>query len=262
MNNGPIGIFDSGVGGLSIYMELKKMLPKESFVYVADTKNCPYGSRKKDEIILLSERITDFLIEKKCKIIVVACNTATTAAIGVLRKKFSTPFVGVEPAVKKACSETKTGVVGILATKGTLESDSFKDLCKKYAGEVSLIEKEANELVWLIESSCSDTKRVSEKIKKYIEPMMEKGADKVVLGCTHYPLVKDIMINIYGNNIDFIDSSNAVAKQTKKVLNDLDAFSEKEISSTAFYSTGDASSMKDILNALGIYNAKIETVGI
>ena len=215
---GPIGFFDSGVGGTSVWSAVNNLLPNESTIYVADSANAPYGERSAETILALSIKNTDFLISKGCKLIVVACNTATTNAIAVLREKYTIPFIGIEPAIKPAALQTLTGKVGLLATKGTLGSALFHKTVLENAGGVEIIEQEGTGLVALIEGGFADVEEVAELLKSYLLPMQEKGIDRLVLGCTHYPYLIPAIKKILSSRIEIIDAAGAVAKQTKKVL--------------------------------------------
>ena len=215
---GPIGFFDSGVGGTSVWSEVHALLPEESTIYVADSANAPYGERSPEAIVALSIKNTEFLIGKGCKLIVVACNTATTNAIKTLRDTYPIPFIGIEPAIKPAALETKTGKVGLLATKGTLGSALFHKTALENASGVEIIEQEGAGLVALIEGGFADGEEVAELLKSYLLPMQEKGIDRLVLGCTHYPYLIPAIKKILSSRIEIIDAAGAVAKQTKKVL--------------------------------------------
>ncbi len=214
----PIGIFDSGIGGTSIWKEIQKMLPNESVIYLADGKNAPYGTKSKEEILRLSIKNTELLLEKDCKLIVVACNTATTNAIDYLRTTYDVPFVGIEPAIKPAALKTKTKKVGILATKGTLSSSLFHNTSKLHASGIEVIEREGTGLVDLIEEGQVDSKETYLLLQKYISPMLEAGIDCLVLGCTHYPYLIPQIQKIVPPNVNIIDSGEAVARQTRTVL--------------------------------------------
>lgn len=218
MSKQPIGIFDSGIGGLSIWKEIKTLLPNENTIYLADSKHAPYGQRSKQEIIDLCIKNTELLIDKGCKIIVVACNTATTNAIQILRNKFDIPFIGIEPAIKPAGLKTKTNTIGILATLGTLNSALFAESSKKYMEGVRVIEQVAEGLVTLIEDGFIESKKMNSLLNSFIQPMLEQNIDCLVLGCTHYPFLIPQIKEIVGDNIEVIDSGLAVAKQTKSIL--------------------------------------------
>lgn len=218
ITNNSIGIFDSGIGGTSIWKEIKALLPNENTIYLSDSKNAPYGQKTKEEIIELSIKNTEFLLQQNVKIIVIACNTATTNAIEYLRANYNIPFIGVEPAIKLASLKTKTNTIGILATKGTLNSKLFEETSSLVKNTIRIIEKEGEGLVELIENSKTNSKEVFKLLKKYIQPMLYKNADCLVLGCTHYPYLIPQIRKIVGNSIQIIDSGEAVAKQTKNIL--------------------------------------------
>lgn len=217
-NSKPIGIFDSGIGGTSIWKEIHTLLPNENTIYLSDSINAPYGQKTKDKIIELSEKNTKFLLKKECKIIVVACNTATTNAISYLRKNYDVPFIGIEPAIKPASIQTQTKVIGILATKGTLNSELFEKASSNINDNITIIEQIGEGLVELIENGKIDSEEMTNLLKKYLQPMLEQNTDCLVLGCTHYPYLIPKIRKIVGNKIQIIDSGEAVARQTKKIL--------------------------------------------
>ncbi|OED37300.1 glutamate racemase [Flavobacteriaceae bacterium (ex Bugula neritina AB1)] len=218
MNDKAIGIFDSGIGGTSIWQEIAQALPNENTIYLADSKYAPYGNRSKDEIISLSIKNTKKLIELDCKIIVVACNTATTNAIKILRKQFDIPFIGIEPAIKPAAINSKTQKIGILATKGTLSSELFAKTSGLYTNSTEVIEVVGTDLVDLIEKGKINTPEMMNLLTSYTLPMVEKNIDYLVLGCSHYPYLIPILKKILPSNIIIIDSGEAVARQTKSIL--------------------------------------------
>lgn len=214
-----IGFFDSGVGGTSIWKEVVKLLPNEDTIYVADSKNAPYGGKSTKEIQQLCVKNTEFLISKGCKIIVVACNTATTNAITFLRERYNIPFIGIEPAIKPAALQSKTKVIGILATKGTLSSHLFAQTALEHTKNSKVIEQNGDGLVPLIEKGKHHSQEVKALLQKYLQPMLAQKIDYLVLGCTHYPYLIPEIKKIVGKNVKIIDSGMAVAKQTKAVLN-------------------------------------------
>lgn len=218
MSTRPIGIFDSGVGGTSILKEIHALLPNENCIYLADSKNAPYGNKSKNEIIDLSIKNTELLLSRGCKIIVVACNTATTNAIAHLRATYKVSFIGIEPAIKPAALNTQTKTVGILATKGTLSSELFHETSDLYAHNINVIEQDGDGIVPLIESGKLDTSEMKTLLESYINPMIERNIDHLVLGCTHYPYLIPILREILPENVNIIDSGLAVARQTKAVL--------------------------------------------
>jgi glutamate racemase len=217
-NNFPIGIFDSGIGGTSIWKEIQILLPLENTIYLSDSKNAPYGQKSRQEIIDLSIKNTEFLLDQNCKLIVVACNTATTNAIELLREKYNVPFIGIEPAIKPASLQTKTNTIGILATKGTLYSTLFETTSSTLKKEIVVIEKIGKGLVELIEVGKLYSSEMTVLLSTYIQFMMDKNVDCLVLGCTHYPYLIPQIRKLVGHKMTIIDSVKAVAKQTKEIL--------------------------------------------
>ena len=222
MSKQPIGIFDSGVGGTSIWKEIRNVLPNENSIYLADSINAPYGPKGTRKIIELSIKNTEFLLEKNCKIIVVACNTATTNAISILREKYNVPFIGIEPAIKPAALNTKTKAIGILATKGTLSSALFHNTSSLYSNGITIIEQIGEGIVQLIQNGSLDSLEMELLLKSYLKPMLKANIDYLVLGCTHYPYLIPKLIKLLPKHVKIIDSGLAVAKQTKSVLEQLD----------------------------------------
>ena len=247
INENPIGLFDSGIGGTSIWKEVHALMPYENTIYLADSKNAPYGLKSKDEIIALSCKNTEFLLENNCKIIVVACNTATTNAIKELRAKYNVPFIGIEPAIKPAALQSKTQTIGILATKGTLNSELFHKNVANHP-DVKIIEQIGHGLVQLIENGDMDSAEMEELLKSYLNPMVEKNIDYLVLGCSHYPYLIPQIKKIIPPQIKIIDSGEAVAKQTQKILeqNNLLNLSNRK-SSQIFYTNSEPEVLKNIL---------------
>jgi len=216
-NCNPIGIFDSGAGGLTVLSELVKVMPNEKYIYFADTANCPYGSKPAEDIINLSDKITRFLITKGCKVIVVACNTATAAAIDYLRNSYSIPFIGMEPAVKPASQNTKTKSIGVLATAGTFKGRLYIETSRKYAADVNVCYQVGEGLVELVEAGKADSPEAEQLLHKYIDPMVDCNIDHLVLGCTHYPFLKPVLERMLPNHVAIVDPAPAVALQTKRV---------------------------------------------
>lgn len=252
----PIGLFDSGVGGTSIWSEIHKLMPYENTIYLADSKYAPYGNRPAEEIIRLSIKNVEKLIAFDCKIIIVACNTATTNAIEVLREKFSIPFIGIEPPIKPAALQSKTKRIGVLATKGTLSSTHFNKASKNYTNTVDIIEVIGKQLVTLIEAGEIDSPKIINLLKEYTAPMIAANVDHVVLGCTHYPYLTPILRQILPSHVQITNSGEAVARQTKKVLTDNKMLHEKnEKPFYRFYTNGNARILKSLLQE---YSDKIE----
>lgn len=246
-NINPIGLFDSGIGGTSIWKEIHTLLPNENTIYLADSINAPYGQKTKEEIIHLSFKNTEFLLEQNSKIIVVACNTATTNAIKELRVKYNVPIIGIEPAIKPAAIHTKTKSIGILATKGTLSSELFYKTVSNLEG-INVIEQVGYDLVKLIEEGKIDSDEITELLKTYLQPMIEANIDYLVLGCSHYPYLVPQIKKILPESVKIIDSGEAVARQTKLVLekNDLLNNSNKK-GGLKFYVNSDPTVLESIL---------------
>jgi glutamate racemase len=217
-NNSPIGFFDSGIGGTSIWKEVIKLLPNENTIYLSDSENAPYGEKSADEIILLSRKNTDFLLKENCKLIIVACNTATTNAITFLRDAYAIPFIGIEPAIKPASLITKTNKIGVLATQGTLNSALFEKTSLPIRNTIQIQETNGKGLVTLIENGQLNSEETRALLNVYLAPMLANNIDSLVLGCTHYPYLIPQIREIIGPDVQIIDSGEAVAKQTKAIL--------------------------------------------
>jgi glutamate racemase len=247
-NNNPIGLFDSGIGGTSIWAAIHELLPNEDTVYLADSKNAPYGQKSKEEIIQLSIKNTEYLLNQNAKIIVVACNTATTNAIKELRDKYDVPFIGIEPAIKPAALNSEKHVIGILATQGTLNSALFQQTAERYQ-DTKIIEQIGHGLVTLIENGEINSPEMNRMLSEYLEPMIQANIDYLVLGCSHYPYLIPQIKKILPNHIKIIDSGEAVARQTKKVLAESVGLSNKsKKGETIFYSNANPKVLSDILN--------------
>jgi glutamate racemase len=220
----PVGFFDSGRGGLCVLNAFKELLPNENTVYVADSANCPYGNKPQETIILRAQRITRFLIEKySVKMIVVACNTATAAAIDNLRSNYpDIPFIGIEPAIKPAVLHSKSGVIGVLATRGTFNGRLYKETSRRFAENTKIVMSIADEFVTLVESNSTDTPEAEKIVREKIKHLLDEGCDHIVLGCTHLPHLIKTMKKIVGDKAQLVEPSLAVAKQAKKVLSELD----------------------------------------
>ena len=248
MNTNPIGIFDSGIGGTSIWKEIHRLLPSENTIYLADSANAPYGTKGKETIINLSIKNTNYLISNHCKLIVVACNTATTNAISVLRKKYDIPFIGIEPAIKPAALNSKTKAIGILATKGTLASELFNNTASLYGSGLEVIEQVGEGLVELIEMGKVDSIELKVLLKSYIKPMLDADIDYLVLGCSHYPYLMPLLVELLPNHVKIIDSGEAVARQTKHILESKHFLNLSTIKSKhVFYSNGNPDVLKAII---------------
>ena len=213
-----IGVFDSGVGGLSVWKELYKEFPGETYLYVSDAGHCPYGPKNREEVIERAKKITDYLISEGAEIIVVACNTATAAAIEYLRGHYQIPFIGMEPAVKPAAINTKTGAIGVLATKGTFKGELYLRTLHRFASNATVIEQVGEGLVELVESGNTGTPQARELIGKYVVPMLEKNVDHIVLGCTHYPFLEGVIKEFTGENVEIVNPAPAIARRAGEVL--------------------------------------------
>jgi len=200
----PIGIFDSGVGGTSIWKEIHTLLPNENTIYLADSLNAPYGPKGKQKIIELSIKNTELLIKKNCKLIIVACNTATTNAISYLRANYNIPFVGIEPAIKPAALNSKSKTIGILATKGTLTSELFHNTVNLYGNGIKIIEQEGEGIVQLIENGLINSPEMTTLLEFYLKPMKVANIDYLVLGCTHYPYLIPQLIKLLPKHVKII----------------------------------------------------------
>ncbi|MBV1914528.1 MAG: glutamate racemase [Pseudomonadales bacterium] len=230
--NQPIGIFDSGVGGLSILESIRQTLPNEQLIYVADAAHAPYGNQTDQQIIDHSLRVCRFLLDQNVKAIVVACNTATTIAISTIRAIASIPVIGVEPAIKPAVEQSKTGVVGVLATAGTLQSTQFEKLSNLYGRtaeghSVELITQPCNGLVERVEAGDLNGPVVTQLLEQHLQPLLDRNVDTLVLGCTHYPFLIETITQITGSTVSIIHPGEAVAKQVERRLE-----SESQLSPT------------------------------
>lgn len=244
----PIGIFDSGVGGTSIWKEVAKMLPNEKTIYLADSANAPYGEKSKEEILRLSIKNTEYLLGQGCKIVLVACNTATTNAIDYLRSHYNVPFIGIEPAIKPAALHTKTKKVGVLATKGTLSSSLFHNTSKLFAEGITVLEQEGKGLVELIEAGKIQSEEIKTLLQGFLQPMLDQNIDCLVLGCTHYPYLMPVLKDILPEHINIIDSGEAVARQTKAVLERNKLLSGVAEPEHVFYTNADVDILKDLID--------------
>ena len=238
----PIGIFDSGVGGLSVWRAVVQHLPHESTLYFADQSHVPYGPRPLTEIRTFSQNITRFLRQHGAKLIVVACNTASGAALHYLRQTFpDMPFVGMEPAIKPAIERTRTGAVGILATPATFQGDLFQRLAARFANQATLYTQTCPGLVAAVESGALDTPATRALLQQYLRPLLDAGIDQLVLGCTHYPFLSHNIQTLSGPEVTLIDPAPAVARQVQRMLAQRDALTAHPPTPTHhFYTSGDA----------------------
>ena len=230
MDNRPIGVYDSGFGGLSVWRELYRALPDESLIYLGDGKNCPYGSLPEERIREYAEQSVGELVGRGCKLIVVACNTATAAAITHLRERFSQiPIVGLEPAVKPACKMTKSRKVAVVATERSLGSEKFRRAVERYGEGVEVIKAVGEGFVEAVESDQEQSPATRQKVSAVIEPLIKSGVDVIVLGCTHYPFLKGVIRNVVGERgVQIIDSGEAVEKRVESLLDKYDIRASEE----------------------------------
>jgi len=225
-----IGVFDSGVGGLSVLDEALRQLPQHDYIYLADSANAPYGEKSSDWIAARSMLLCKYLASQGCDAIVIACNTATAQAIQQLRAEIMIPIIGVEPGIKPAAMQSKNGIVGVLATEATLNSDKFNALLATLPSDCRFIKQSGAGLVPLIEAGKADSGETLELLEKHLEPILDAGADTLVLGCTHYPFLKKAIHKLLGERITLIDTSHAVIKQLERQLASVDESLDTHIS--------------------------------
>jgi glutamate racemase len=249
---GPIGIFDSGAGGLSVWRELVRELPHEDTLYVADQLHMPYGPRTEEELRRLCAAITRFLIAQGCKAIVVACNTASAAALKHLRETFpSLPAIGMEPAVKPAAGSTRSGVVGIMATPATFQGRLFQATAGRHASSIRLINQVCDGLAEQVERGELNTPATEAMLRRYLEPMLAAGADTVVLACTHYPFVIELIRQIVGPDVQVIDPAPAIARHVRRTLEENALLSPHTATGVhRFFSTGTTAGFASLLQRL------------
>lgn len=257
-----IGIFDSGVGGLSVLRQVRAQLPGEALIYFADQGHVPYGPRSLEEVRAFSEEITRFLLAQGARLIVVACNTASAAALHYLRGKFpDVPFVGMEPAVKPAAEQTRSGVVGVLATPATFQGSLYASVVERFAQGVTVLQDTCPGLVGQIERGALDSVETRAILEKALQPMLEQGIDTVVLGCTHYPFVIPLIRRIVGEAVRVIDPAPAVARQVKRVLA---SAGETRLSGESvpirYYTSGSPASFDAVRSVLGVESGPVRGV--
>lgn len=257
MSAAPIGIFDSGAGGLSILAGIHQLLPAERLLYVADSAYAPYGPKGADFILQRCEHIMAHFAARDVKAVVVACNTATAAAINVLRERYTLPIIGMEPAVKPAAAQTRSGVVGVLATHGTISSEKFLHLKNRFNHEVEFVTSPCPGLVQEIERIEPDPLALRALLRQFIEPMLERGADTLVLGCTHYSLVKTEIQTIAGSDVAIVDAGDAVARELQRRLAEAQLPAVSGAGTVEFFSSGDPLQQAQLL---GRYWGKALTV--
>ena len=251
-HDGPVGIFDSGVGGLSVLREVRRQLPNEDLIYIADQAHVPYGNRTRQEVFRFSDGIVRYLINKQAKLVVIACNTASAVALADLRLEYpALPFVGMEPAVKPAAAETISGVVGVLATPATFQGDLYASTVERFAKGVKILQDTCPGLVRQIEAGQIDSTKTRDILQRALVPMIEEGVDEIVMGCTHYPFVIPLIKEIVGDGITVIDPAPAVARQAKRLLSEYDLHKgSQEKGAVSFYTTGDIGALDALIGSL------------
>ncbi len=264
LKSSPIGVFDSGIGGVTVLRAIRELLPSEDLIYFGDSANLPYGEKTLEEIRCLSEAVVDFLLKEKCKLIVIACNTASAAALKHLRAVHpEVNFIGMEPAVKPAAEQTQSGVVGVLATTATFQGALFASVVERFAQDVVVLRQPCPGLVQQIETGKAEAADTEKMLREWLEPMMENHIDTLVLGCTHYPFVMPTLKKILGEKVKIIDPAPSVARHVKRVLEekkllktgtekkgDEGTGDEEEKGKTIFYTSGDVENFRETLFTL------------
>ncbi|MEE1922459.1 glutamate racemase [Pseudomonas sp. 148P] len=247
----PVGVFDSGVGGLSVLAEITRLLPNESLLYVADCGNIPYGEKSPEFIRQRCRSVAEFFQEQGAKAVVLACNTATVAAAADLRERFPHwPLVGMEPAVKPAAAATRSGVVGVLATTGTLQSAKFAALLDRFATDVQVVTQPCPGLVERIEAGDLDSPVLRQLLRGYVEPLLAAGCDTIILGCTHYPFLRPLLSQMVPASVAIIDTGAAVARQLQRLLAERDLLAAGPARPTRFWTSADPEHLRNILPLL------------
>ena len=255
----PIGIFDSGIGGLTVTSVIRQALPRERLIYFGDNLHMPYGQRSLEEVQLFSFAIVEALKAKDCKLIVIACNTASAAALSALRHAFpSLPFVGMEPAVKPAVEHTSTGTVGVIATTATFQSQLYASIVTRFAGDVKVLHQACPGLVKQIESGAFDHPETEAMLRGWLEPMMAEHIDALVLGCTHYPIVRPVIERIVGPSVRIIDPAPAIARRVDQLSAQFGiAASPEATGSLACWTSGDPTVFSILMERLDLKNVPV-----
>lgn len=262
MNDAPIGVFDSGVGGLSVLREIHHLLPAESLLYVADSGFVPYGEKPPEFICERSRAIAEFLLARGAKALVLACNTATAAAVADLRARYAVPIIGMEPAVKPATLATRSGVVGVLATTGTLRSARFAALLDRFAGSVTVVTQPCPGLVECVERGELSGPQVSALLRRYTQPLLAAGCDTLILGCTHYPFLRPALQQLLPENIHLVDTGAAVARQLRAKLTEHDALAHGPAAPARLWSSGNSGALEQVLPLLWERNATVQALSV
>jgi glutamate racemase len=262
-NDAPVGVFDSGVGGLSVLSEINQLLPRESLLYVADCGHIPYGEKTGEFIRERCVIVAEFFRAQGAKALVLACNTATVAAAADLRERYPDwPIVGMEPAVKPAAAATRSGVVGVLATTGTLQSAKFAALLDRFAADVQVVTQPCPGLVELIETGDLASPALRQLLKGYVDPLLEAGCDTIVLGCTHYPFLKPLLREMIPASTSLIDTGAAVARQLQRLLSQQDLLASGHPLTAQFWTSGDPENFRNILPVLWKNSDSVRSFGL
>ncbi|WP_282339018.1 glutamate racemase [Pseudomonas sp. PS02288] len=256
----PVGVFDSGVGGISVLREIRARLPAESLLYVADSGHVPYGEKSPEFIRERSRRISEFLLARGAKALVLACNTATVAAVADLRERYpDLPIVGMEPAVKPAARATRSGVVGVLATSGTLKSAKFAALLDRFATDVRVVTQPCPGLVELIEAGELQGEATRALLSRYVEPLLAEGCDTLILGCTHYPFLRPLLAQLLPPSVALVDTGEAVARRLEHLLDEHGLRRAEGAASARFFTSGDPERLEALLPVLWGERSEVET---
>ena len=261
-NKGPIGIFDSGIGGLSVALEVRRQLPHEDLLYVADSGHAPYGDRPRGHIEARAMAIVDFFERQSAKAVVVACNTATAVAVDAIRARWpAIPIVAIEPAVKPAAATTTSGVVGVLATTQTISSTRFERLAEAFGGRADILAQPCPGLAEQVEAGALAAPETRALVERYVRPLIDRGADTLVLGCTHYPFVRDVIASVAGPGVAILDPAAAVARELRRRLSAGGLLSDVGVAGTMkCWTSGPPERMQAILGGLGIVGTGVESL--
>ncbi|MFJ4196484.1 glutamate racemase [Pseudomonas sp. NPDC089534] len=263
MREAPVAVFDSGVGGLSVLAEIQRLLPGESILYFADCGHIPYGEKTPEFIRQRCALMAAFFREQGAKALVLACNTATVAAVADLRRDFPDwPIVGMEPAVKPAAAATRSGVVGVLATTGTLASAKFAALLDRFATDVKVITQPCPGLVERIEGGDLHSDALRRMLHGYVEPLLAAGCDTIILGCTHYPFLKPMLATMIPAEISLIDTGAAVARQLQRLLAERGLLADGPSRAARFWTSGDPQAFRTVLPLLGQTSDDVQSLGL
>lgn len=246
----PIGVFDSGIGGLTVLREVQRQLPDEACIYLADSREAPYGTRPAPWVRARCERIVGYLLDQEAKLVVVACNAASVTALGHLRERYAVPFVGIVPAVKPAATRTRSGRIGVLTTPITADSGPLAALIEQFTHGVAVMTQVCPGLVPLVERGIVDGPQVDALLREYLQPMLAAGVDVVVLGCTHYPFLRTAIERICGPDVELLDPAAAVARQVGRVLTTQSLAAEGGNAAYRYVTTGDPAEFERVLCAL------------